>query len=309
MTIEEEPLKRVGYFIDALAHHVTPYALKARHAAQVLAIPLDAEAEARVAYYAKPSIQATKELHQHLGDISYKDGSLYAIDFFRAAKGFGNEFAFNALFGDITEIPKVPTFVKSRPVHGANENAVLLPLNRLRHFRFPDDPIPWAEKRPSAVWRGRIHSPDRMALIKAFHDHPRHDIGAVQARKGAPPQKDWLRYADQMRHRYVLSLEGFDVATNLKWAMCSNSLVLSPRLKYETWFMEGQLIPGVHFAEIAPDGADLDDVVAHFEANPDAAQQIIANAHAWVDKFRDPRRERMLAIHVVARYRRLTTGQ
>lgn len=33
---------------------------------------------------------------------------------------------------------------------------------------------------------------------------------------------------DQKRYRYIVSLEGYDVATNLKWIMNSNSLCLMP---------------------------------------------------------------------------------
>ena len=57
-----------------------------------------------------------------------------------------------------------------------------------------------------------------------------------------------------------MSLEGIDVATNLKWIMSSNSLCFSPKLRYETWFMEGKLVPGVHFVEVRDDFDDLAEV-------------------------------------------------
>ena len=42
-----------------------------------------------------------------------------------------------------------------------------------------------------------------------------------------------------MRFKYVLSLEGNDVATDLKWRMAQNSVVVMPRPTKETWLMEG----------------------------------------------------------------------
>ena len=39
-------------------------------------------------------------------------------------------------FGDLTEIPKIPSIVKSRPISNDNANSVLLNLNKVRHFSF-----------------------------------------------------------------------------------------------------------------------------------------------------------------------------
>ena len=49
---------------------------------------------------------------------------------------------------------------------------------------------------------------------------------------------------DNLNYKFILAIEGYDVATNLKWIMSSNSLAVMPRPTYATWFMEGTLIPG-----------------------------------------------------------------
>ncbi len=117
----------------------------------------------------------------------------------------------------------------------------------------------------------------------------------------APPKRS-LTHHEQKQFKFFLSLEGNDVATNLKWSMASNMLVMSPALEYETWFMEGALEPGRHFVLLEDDFSDLEDKVAYYSAHPDEAEEIISNAHAWLDQFADPLKERMLAARVLEKY-------
>ena len=63
---------------------------------------------------------------------------------------------------------------------------------------------------------------------------------------------------EQLQNKFILCIEGNDVASNLKWAMSSNSLVfMTKKPKFETWFMEGTLIPGHHYVEIKDDYSDM----------------------------------------------------
>lgn len=75
--------------------------------------------------------------------------------------------------------------------------------------------------------------------------------------KGRHPNKQWIVEKMTLRqhldYKFILSLEGNDVASNLKWVMSSNSLAVMPRPTCETWFMEGRLIPNYHYVEIKPD--------------------------------------------------------
>ena len=108
--------------------------------------------------------------------------------------------------------------------------------------------------------------------------------------------------ANQTEFKYILSLEGVDVATNLKWIMSSNSLCFSQRPRFETWFMEGRLIPNVHYVEIAEDFSDINDKIAFYERHPEEALRIIANANAYITQFMNADDEALLAHLVVARY-------
>ena len=75
-----------------------------------------------------------------------------------------------------------------------------------------------------------------------------------------------------------------------------------PKGRYETWFMEGGLIPDHHFVEVRPDFSDLEDKIAELERNPQWAQDIVANANAYVASFCDRKTERKISLLVLQKY-------
>ena len=88
--------------------------------------------------------------------------------------------------------------------------------------------------------------------------------------------------------------------------MGTNCLVLSPPLRFESWYMEGALEPGVHFVELASDFSDLEEKIEFYNDNPEAAETIIAAAQAWRNGLDDPRREAMVAARVLSLYLELS---
>lgn len=75
-----------------------------------------------------------------------------------------------------------------------------------------------------------------------------------------------------------------------------------PKPRFETWFLESRLIPGVHFAELAEDFSNLQNVFDHYEQHPEAAKAIIRNAQAYTAQFLDMDAENLLAQHVCQSY-------
>lgn len=92
----------------------------------------------------------------------------------------------------------------------------------------------------------------------------------------------------------------------VKWVMSSNSVAVMPRPKYESWFMEGRLQPGVHYIEIKDDYSDLEDKIQYYSTHVEEAEAIIRNAHAFVEQFRDKEREELISILVLEKYFRHT---
>lgn len=235
--------------------------------------------------------------------------TVYYFDCYEYLRWFDPALRWDYLFGDIKHVPAHPSIVKSRPIHGDNRNSVLLNLDKVRHFIFLDDRLPFAAKRDQAIFRGSIsHKPHRRRFLEMFHGHPLCDARSVKDGDEAPPE--WrggpLSLYEHLRYKFIVSLEGNDVASNLKWAMSSNSVAVMPRPTYETWFMEGTLVPEEHYIEIRPDYADLEEKLRHYIAHPAEAERISTHAHAYVKQFFDPRRELLTSLLVLQKYFRLT---
>ena len=99
-----------------------------------------------------------------------------------------------------------------------------------------------------------------------------------------PPIAPGLSRLELLGYRYLLSIEGNDVASNLKWLMGHNSVVVMPRPTVETWLLEGLLRPYVHYVPVRA-AADVPATLAWMRANEAACLQIIANANAWVEEI------------------------
>ena len=111
-----------------------------------------------------------------------------------------------------------------------------------------------------------------------------------------------LTFEEHLKNKFVLCLEGNDVATNLKWVMSSNSLPVMPVPKFETWFMEGKLIADTHFVCIQDDYADLEEKLNYYIKNTDKALKILQHAHQYVDQFRSKKREDLISLLVLEKY-------
>ncbi|OTW27408.1 lipopolysaccharide A protein, partial [Vibrio parahaemolyticus] len=220
-----------------------------------------------------------------------------------------SEFKFNYINGDVTHIPNVPSFIKSRPIHGDNQNSVVLKLNQIRHFKFVDDEMSYHDKKDMVAWRGVGFQPHRQTVIHAFYDHPQCNIGQTRPQEGQPWEKGFMSIEEQLQYKFLLCIEGNDVATNLKWAMSSNSLVIMSKPKYETWFMEGKLEAGIHYVEVQDDYSDLPEKMDYYLANEQEALAIIENAHQWVEQFKDKRKERLISLMVADKYFTLSHQQ
>jgi hypothetical protein len=259
--------------------------------------------EERVNYYNKLSetIQL-KSKKVTLKTLKKTGNTVYYFDLYKAFSYFDAKQPFAYVPGDVTHIPNAPSMVKSRPIRGDNQNSVLLKLNHIRHFNFVDDPLSYTEKKDLVVWRGAAYQSHRRVIIDQFYDHPLCDIGHTNTLHDLPPPKAFMSIENQLKHKMIICPEGQDVATNLKWAMSSNSLCLMSKPKYETWFMEGKLVANEHYVQLKDDYSDLPEKVEYFLAHPDEAQSIIDNAHQWVEQFKDKEQEELIELLVVQKY-------
>ena len=268
----------------------------------------------RVDYYCKLSRPVTLGSDSEpIGALQRKGNpSTYYYDSREALQWFNPELRWHYLFGDIRDIPAEPTVVKSRALGTDNSNSVLLKLDRCRHFVYINDHLQPEEKEDRAIFRGHIGTRENRALFcRMYADNPRVDAadtlpGATEGHKHTSQMKPMMSFYEHLRFRYIMALEGNDVASNLKWIMSSRSAAVMPKPTCETWFMEGRLVGGVHYVEIRPDFSDLEEKMDHYSNHLDELRTIVDNANRYVVQFRDPRRERYIALLVMQKYFKMT---
>lgn len=296
--------QRVAYYARNIARDALPqFVFRQRLHGLLTGLSRTREAtiQDRLAYYNKldRSFTVTSEATA-IGRIPLKM-SRYYYDLKEHARFFDRSFRLDYLFGDVAHVPAVPTIVKSRPISPGNGNSVLVNLDKLRHFRKVPDPIAFDKKRPIAVWRGAANHPRRTPFVENCIGLAVCDIGF---NSGGRPEhrRPFMSVAEQLSFRYIISIEGYDVATNLKWIMASQSLCIMPPASCETWFMEGRLEPGVHFVQVAPDFSNLEEKIDHFERSPAEAREIVRNANAYVERFSNRDDEQLIALLVLYKY-------
>ena len=302
------------WFVASFVRYLTPKWLLRRRLKRLLARAArrpDWEYISRRADYYNRRVASVAAGHLEglwpLGRHKLRRGvrSAYFFDTYEYTRWFDDSLLWNTVTGDVTTVPAVPSVVKSRPIRGENANSVLLNLDKVRHFIFLKDDIPFRAKQDRAIFRLAIRlRPHRERFMRMYFGSACCDAG-ISDPDGSFPQewaKPHISMYDHLNYKFILAIEGFDVATNLKWIMSSNSLAVMPRPTYETWFMEGTLIPNYHYVEIRPDYSDLEERMHYYIEHPEEAEAIIAHAHEYIAQFRDRRRERIISLLVLQRY-------
>lgn len=233
----------------------------------------------------------------------------YYLDQHEVTRWFPKNLRWNFCPGDVYFTPETPTIVKSRLLEGDNSNSVILKLDKLRHFMFVHDTKPFREKKDIAIFRGKIRqSRVRTKFLEMFFTHPMFDCGVVGKNEGCP--EEWMTekktIQEHLDYKFIMALEGNDVASNLKWVMSSNSLAVMTKPTCETWFMEGTLIPDFHYVEVKEDFSDLEEKLQYYIQHPEKAEEIIRNAHDFVRQFQDKKRETIISLLVLDKYFRLS---
>jgi hypothetical protein len=262
----------------------------------------------RLNYYNK--LEETVELTAKaikLSDLTLEKGSkTYFFDLYEYSRFFNQNLKGHFLFGDITNVPEEPSLVKSRPILNNNSYSIILKWDKVRHFMYiKNAKRPFLLKKDMLISRGKVHSsqPHRVRFLEKYFGHPMCDIGKVNNNELNSKWKvNRLTIDEQLEYKFILCLEGNDVASNLKWVMSSNSLAVMPKPKFETWFMEGLLIPDYHYVLINDDYSDLESKLKYYINNRDEALTIIKNANDYVAQFKNEQLEDLISLTVLNKY-------
>lgn len=246
-----------------------------------------------------------------LADNKLQGHKVYIYDIRCHTRWFSQHLRLNLCAGDVNYVPSTPSIVKSRPLTEGNENGVIMKLNKIRHFIFVNDKQTFAAKKDMAIFRGKVKGKEqRVRFMEMYFGHAMCDLGDTERNTTIP--EAWrigkMTIKEQLDYKFVLAIEGNDVASNLKWVMSSNSIAVMPRPSCETWFMEGTLIPDYHYIEIRPNFSDLEEKLKYYSTHIDEAQEIIDHAHAYIEQFKNEKRELLISLLVLNKYFQ-TTGQ
>jgi len=260
----------------------------------------------RVNYYnkQKSSFKVSVNACQIIEFIKNEKKKTYYFDLLEYVKYFSKKYYIEYIFGDVTYVPNIPSIVKSRPIKVDNTNSILMKLNKIRHFIFVNDDVSYEDKLNKAVWRGKCYTSHRNIFVELFYNKEFCDIGQTNTKgnMNVPWQKNKLSLNEQLRYKFLIAIEGNDVASNLKWAMSSNSLVLMSKPQYETWFMEGTLIPNYHYVLLKDDYSDMEEKIIFYTKHTDKAKEIISHANKYIEQFKNEEYEDLISYMVLQKY-------
>lgn len=161
------------------------------------------------------------------------------------------------------------------------------------HFQETDavwDKIPWSSKQEQIVWRGTT-SGNRRAVLAPFLSPDSEDVDFAfsYALDIHPEAKKWVKgdlsVAELLQYKYLLVLEGWGIASGLKWMLYSNSLVfMSPPTKV-SWAMEEKLVPYVHYIPLKPDLSDLQSQLEWARSHDAESHQIMLQSRHYIERL------------------------
>lgn len=86
-----------------------------------------------------------------------------------------------------------------------------------------------------------------------------------------------------LEHKGIIMIEGNDVASGLKWALLSQSIVLMPIPKHTSWCMEELLEPWVHYIPLDDFATNVEERMQWIIDNDEEAQRISERATLWME--------------------------
>jgi hypothetical protein len=85
-----------------------------------------------------------------------------------------------------------------------------------------------------------------------------------------------------LQYKAIIILEGNDVASGLKWALLSNSVVMMQSPMFTSWAMEEMLEPWVHYIPLNRDLSNVEENMRWVLDNDKQAQRIAERGSLWI---------------------------
>jgi hypothetical protein len=166
------------------------------------------------------------------------------------------------------------------------------------HFYETDDlweQIPWYTKHNSIIWRGSTSGQRRIA-VQHYIDAPVQDIDIafseiLKVHQGKLPKPDdyYLRDAmsvrELLRYKYLLVLEGWGMASSLKWMLYSNSVVFMAKPTKTSWAMEEKLVPYIHYVPLWQNHSNLPQQLQWARTHDEECRQIVQYSRHYMERL------------------------
>jgi hypothetical protein len=183
-------------------------------------------------------------------------------------------------------------------------------LSTPRHFGMLRDvywlDTPWELKKDVAIFRGQLtgsvdgydrrKTPEqnclalrRCRLVYAHSGSELVDALLTNTRGRIPDSINNVTLVSKkvslgylLQHKGIVMLEGNDVASGLKWALLSQSVVLMPVPRHTSWAMEELLEPWVHYVPLNDGATDVEEKMRWVLDHEEHARRIARRGSLWM---------------------------
>lgn len=234
---------------------------------------------------------------------------LYLADVIPTLRELGRNYKdtkFLFYYGENGSTPKFPVIRKSRL--SSDNTSVVFKMGNLRLFspclRIKKKDIEWDRKIDDVVWRGATTGgQQRVDFVKKYFNE--YDIGFATI-KQKPYMKKYMKrplsFKEQLKYKYLISLEGNDVASNLRWSLYSSSVVIMPKPKWHSWVMEAMLQPYVHYLPLNDNLDNLDELMEWCKSHDDECRRIAERSTFYMQQFFDYKNEALIKRELLKEY-------
>ena len=193
-------------------------------------------------------------------------------------------------------------------------NGVILPLDYNYHWSpvntVKDNDIPFDNKKNILLWRGtttgaHLYEQKRLNAVEKMFNNTLCDVGFASVCQGQNPVhllKNKMKQSEMLQYKYLLALEGNDVASSLKWQLYSNSVVFMKKPTVISWAMEDTLKPFVHYVPLKDDFSDFEEKIVWANNNQDKCKEISRESTLFIEQFMNPVKEDLIKTTVLKKY-------
>jgi len=180
-----------------------------------------------------------------------------------------------------------------------------------RHYKKLNDvyryDTQWSHKKDMAIFRGQLtgsrdgydkdktddencHDLKRCRLVYNHADSSFIDARLTSTRgrmpdvlNGVEMLAEKVKINSLLEYKGIIMIEGNDVASGLKWALLSQSIVLMPVPKHTSWCMEELLEPWVHYIPLDDFATNVEERMRWVVDHDEEAQRISERATLWME--------------------------